>query len=717
MSTVPIFAQAQEQDQQRSPLLRRQVQNRQHQHQRRHLNAYEEEKGVFVVATTTTSSSLSSTYINENINGNNRIHQRTLKESNFCILYQEDIYFYPEDNRNGSVDKWTCTFEVYVDESGTKYPHSVDIEGVNIQEELQKAGAKSGISYLRWKSTNDVFIDEMHILLTVDMTNENISIETPTTPNTKTRNLQISASGVKKTLVIRVVGDGVGPSANRTKLYDDIFGGTICLKSQMEACSRSKLIIEPFSGETNGAANANIINGVVELRITTNPYGKSDKQMENDANAAAAYVFGNLFDQFDLILFAMPPGIQPAFAAYAYIGSPASYYSNDSILDVMVQMHEIGHNIGLQHAGQGAEEYGDPSGYMGYSNMIDPRMCYNAANNYQLGWYTQYSIRPTGINGYGGTFTISGVAGYDPNDTTKFVSLRLEQESLKTDYYIGYNWAFGVNTDTQEDADKVIIFEKAGDSSASEISWKKAALKVGDEYIINNYDRSGRTVTIKFRRTLGNDSVIDVIPEALPTFPPTTSPPTTSPPTNIPSAEPSTTSLRTTSPPTNIPSAEPSVSTIISLPTYFPTFANSTFEPTVCQEASIELIIKTDSHPKEISWRLTVKGTNDVIMEINKGDYNVTNATETTSFCLEYGTSYRFKIWDAGKDGLSEGGYYVAYYQDDRNDTIIFNNAGNFERKKSEIFTVTRMLPTIASTMLDSYVNETITTHTNVTAT
>ena len=67
--------------------------------------------------------------------------------------------------------------------------------------------------------------------------------------------------------------------------------------------------------------------------------------MENDSNAAAAYVFGRLYEQFDLVLFAMPPGIRPGFAAYAYIGSPFSYYSDTSIEDVMVQMHEVGHNL------------------------------------------------------------------------------------------------------------------------------------------------------------------------------------------------------------------------------------------------------------------------------------------------------------------------------------------------------------------------------------
>jgi len=34
-------------------------------------------------------------------------------------------------------------------------------------------------------------------------------------------------------------------------------------------------------------------------------------------------------------------------------------------------MHEIGHNLGFRHSGEGAEGYGDRSGIMGYSYYED----------------------------------------------------------------------------------------------------------------------------------------------------------------------------------------------------------------------------------------------------------------------------------------------------------------------------------------------------------
>jgi hypothetical protein len=232
-------------------------------------------------------------------------------------------------------------------------------------------------------------------------------------------------------------------------------------------------------------------------------------------------------------------------------------------------------------------------------------MCYNAANNFQLGWYSQYSIRPTASDGFGGTFTISGVAGYNKNDQTKFVSLRLEQENLNFSYYIGYNWAFGVNTETQEDANKLIIVQKAGGASSSEISWKKAALSLGESYVIDNYDVSGRSVTVTFARIDDVDAVVDVIPEALPSASPSSSP------IGLPSSN-----------PIDFPSTEPST-----LPS-----------TNICDEANIELNIQTDWKPKEISWRLTEKETNDIIAHVDRGGIT----SEYTSVKVRYRYVFAF---------------------------------------------------------------------------
>jgi len=525
---------------------------------------------------------------------------RILEETNSCVLYLEDIYYHNEDPHNRE-ERWVCTFDGYVTEKGngpSPYSFYVDGDIDKINEFLD--GIVSGSHTLNWDSPELIGLDEEAntITLKADISEYQNSLWIDAIvdePNERKLQFLASTHGAKRTLVIRIVGDGIGPSDDLTQLREEIFGNEIGLKSQMNACSHGKLTIEPYQGTTGGVFENTIYGGVVELRIGTNPTGTSDKVMENDAIAAAWYVFGDLRLQFDLVMFVMPPGIEPDFAAYAYIGTQFSYYSDDAVRDTMVQMHEVGHNLGLQHSGQGHEEYGDSSGYMGYADAMDPLMCYNAVNNYQLGWYSAHSFTPTSDGGRGGTFLITGVHRYDPDDTEKFVSLRLVQESMPKDYYIGYNRAEGINSDSQEDRDKVIIYLKDGDIRESVISWKKGVLSIGETYVIEDYDASGRYVTVTFTGVVEHAAVVEVLPESsesptstpLPSYSPTIKPsyrPSTDPtlsPSHAPSNKPS-----------DMPSATPSISsrpTISAIPSSNPS-ARPSSTPTISPAPTISIM-------------------------------------------------------------------------------------------------------------------------------
>jgi hypothetical protein len=538
--------------------------------------------------------------------------QPVSQELRSCILYLEDVYYNAEDSKNVE-ERWVCTFKNYVDKhGGVPFPYAFYLSGdVDKTEQFLKAEVVSGRHILQWDFAEAVTLDETENTLTLntDISNDRnilwieaiepvVIEEQEEDEEASERKLLFlaSAEGVKRTLVIRIVGDGVGPKSSLNQLREEVFGNGISLKSQMERCSHGKLDIQPFSGSTwGGRFNQKIVGGVVELGIPTNPYGKSDKRMENDAMQTAFFVFGNLDAQFDLVLIAMPPGIVPKFAAYAYIGTPYSFYSNENIRDTMIQMHEVGHNFGLQHAGDDQEEYGDKSGYMGYSEKEEPSMCYNAVNNYQLGWYSNLSINPTSVDGYGGTFFISGVAGYDPNDTTKYVTLRLEQETSTMDYYIGYNRAEGMNAETQEDGDKVIVFTKNGDIHESRISLKRASLYVGESHVIKNYDNSGRSVTVTFSKIDSNAAVVEITPE---------------------SSESPTSSPR--------PSAMPSASTS-------PSATPTTVESICNDELFLKIDILTDNYPDETGWKLkAIDG--EEIARVDPSTYDMRETNYTVSF-------------------------------------------------------------------------------------
>jgi len=482
---------------------------------------------------------------------------RKLEEMNSCVLYAEDVYYVHEDPTNLEL-RWVCTFENYVTEDGDgPSPYSFYIDGDNMEKNnqfLEENSIVSGTHTLHWDSSSLVDLDEETNTITVnaDITDDQRDLWIQPIESTQRELLFLAQTdGIKQTLVIRIVGGGIAPEDNLVQIRREIFEEDISLKKQMAACSHSQLTIEPYEGTTQGIFTDTINGGVVELRIGTNPTGLSDKKMENEAIRAAWYVFGDLRQQFDLVMFVMPPGIKPEFAAYAYIGTQFSYYSNTVIRDTMVQMHEVGHNLGLQHSGQGHEEYGDSSGYMGYSDATDPLMCYNAVNNYQLGWYSAHSFSPIADDERGGTFLITGVHRYDPNDVGKFVTLRLVQRAMPNDYYIGYNKAEGINADTQEDRDKIIIYMKDGDTHESKLSWKIATLSVGEMYVIQDYDSSGRYVTVTFVDVVEEAAVVEVLPES------SESPTTTPLPSNSPSATPS---AKPSDEPTPVPTTRPSFS-------------------------------------------------------------------------------------------------------------------------------------------------------------
>ena len=75
-------------------------------------------------------------------------------------------------------------------------------------------------------------------------------------------------------------------------------------------------------------------------------------------------------------------------------GSHWNIYDDDACLSPSYQMHEIGHNLDLAHSKWRDDIYGDISGLMGrsYPSNEGPRMCFNAAKNYQLGWYQDKTL-------------------------------------------------------------------------------------------------------------------------------------------------------------------------------------------------------------------------------------------------------------------------------------------------------------------------------------
>jgi hypothetical protein len=426
-------------------------------------------------------------------------------------------------------EKWTCEFD-FSQRAENSDIHgnactTVELEGIE-DGFLESQGAKSGHSKLS-VSTAIFGGSDGKLFLEIPPSASVQVLESPdnvddTTGQRKGRKLA-KTSGTLKTLVVRVISkNGVGPSANTQKLRSDVFEDRLCLKSQYEACSHGRLQIEPFGGITETGRSIN--GGVVQVQINMDPsYGNRD-QLEAMANERATELYGDLRSQFDLVMFSMPPG-SGDWLAYAYINRFDSYFNDNWSSSASTQVHEVGHNLGLAHSGKGSNTYGDQSGVMGYSYDMDdaPRMCFNPAKSYQLGWYIEQQkflnpltdiLAKTSDDTDSREYVLNGVNDFQfgtNGSQDKLVSLRLKQQNSREDFYLGYNRKAGMNSGTVHDANNVVIVKKTGGPIDYGQSWKVATLSANREsYTVKSFDDSSFDVVVELVSIVGKNAKIKV---------------------------------------------------------------------------------------------------------------------------------------------------------------------------------------------------------------
>lgn len=204
-------------------------------------------------------------------------------------------------------------------------------------------------------------------------------------------------------------------------------------------------------------------------------------------------------------------------------------------------MHELGHSLNVGHAGKiysttDFDEYGDESGVMGYSYGYSdwPRMCFNAAKSWQLGWYADKHEIVTPLSTPSWSGTLVGIAEYDIAGENNHVLVKLET-GTEIDYYMNFNRQTGINSETQQSGDQVLITEQGGNGEAYSSSKLHAELSRRGDYTIENFGGSGLPVTITVNSidtaTTPGYAGVTITSDAL------TSDPTSSP--NSPSASPS----------------------------------------------------------------------------------------------------------------------------------------------------------------------------------
>ena len=655
----------------------------------------------------------------------NDIVRRHLEAGTECVTYLQIVEFVDKDHE----ESWICQFSP---EDATRFGGSltVEIDGLTseeMKEEMKERRAVSGGSVLRLgsnsyieerqkrdniflssESSSKVRIDRsfessgkslasslaiLHIPLDddfeIEMMDENIDVRHyrhRRARRERRRNLAES-KGTLNTLVVRVVD-----RANRStrlsglQLENDVFKDELCLKSQYEACSYGNLRIRQA---TEGGGS---INGVIDVAVDVIASQSYAESIGNAARAATITRFGGidqLLDTFDLVLFCQPPGTTYRYSGdgdwigYASVNGWASYYNDVWCQSVSTQMHEVGHNLGLDHSGVGFSEYEDSTGMMGYSFMLDdaPRMCFNAAKSFQLGWYPAQmgTVDPLALPGGSQTFKLNGVADYDPDGINGdgLVTLRLAYQGNQMngkDWYIGYNHKAGINSGTQEEFNRVTLLEKDNPNGDlvgfNEFGKSKLLAALDQESQNSSYSwYIGNTrVTLDVISIDGKDAFIrltgGVGPEVSPTREPISAPvvtPSRVPTPIAPSRAPITAPI---SSPSRVPSSPSRTPTL--LPINTPTRAPEQ-DLNICTDLLLD--VTTDGKGNEVGWEIS-SSRNAYYSPPNNFQF-VNNGFYSWRLCLPFDACYNLQFIDLGQDGICCE-YGNGFYQGILNDNEIF---------------------------------------------
>lgn len=244
----------------------------------------------------------------------------------------------------------------------------------------------------------------------------------------------------------------------------------VSVSQQMQLCSAGALLFYPLSHPNGYIWDVILSSSVDDVSDTGQWIEAAANQLLTDG------IFDAVEDAYDAkdslravadhVVVVLPPSFpDQEYAASAEVNHTISIFSSLLTFSLSMYMHELGHNLNLQHSGSvdNKEQYGDGTGYMGVSAgaMWTPRKCYNAAQHWQLGWYSEhrvslvpYATQKSSWSGrlQVGAFVDSTKITTDSNNRTMPVLIQVD-----TNTYLQFNRAKDYNIGTSMLMDHVVL--------------------------------------------------------------------------------------------------------------------------------------------------------------------------------------------------------------------------------------------------------------------
>ena len=197
---------------------------------------------------------------------------------------------------------------------------------------------------------------------------------------------------------------------------------------------------------------------------------------------------------FTHVLYILPQSVSFGdAAAYAYINYYLSVYLDTYSSVLLVQMHEIGHNLQMLHSGEGNATYGDKTGMMGAHVYQDdvPQMCFNAAKSWYTNWYAD---RHATVNPSTSTPWNAKLVGIDDYLNGQTINNEHYAVAKIDTLFFMYNRKEGVNKEVAGYPDLVTVIEQP---SATAQSWVLAALGAGGSFTKSSWQGTSNNLVVK----------------------------------------------------------------------------------------------------------------------------------------------------------------------------------------------------------------------------